>query len=409
MTDPTRRDFLVQAAGALSALAIVPDTRWSPPRRQARALTVGVIGAGRQGRDILDELAKIDAAQVTAVCDLVESRAVAGAERAPGSAPFADHRALLDARPAIQAIVVATPTHTHRTIALDALNAGRHVYCEAPLAATVEDCRAIAAAAEAAPDRVFHVGLQARSNPIYRRARTLVRAGSLRTLVAARAQDHRKTSWRFPAPDAALERAFNWKLDPDVSIGMAGELGTSQFDVLSWFRGRAPVRVAGTGEVRHYDDGRSIADTVHASLTWDDGVTLDYDATLASSYGGRFEELYGSNASMRLAWKNGWLFKEADAPTEGWEVYATRQQFHDDEGIVLVADATRLASQGRIQEGLALEHPSLYYALADFVRSATEGTEVACSAADGAQATIVGILANQAIASGTAVEVPASN
>jgi predicted dehydrogenase len=225
---------------------------------------------------------------VSAVCDVVESRAIAGAERAAGAATFTDHRALLDAQPAVQAIVVATPTHTHRTVALDALDAGRHVFCEAPLASTVEDCRAIAAAAAAAPDRKFQVGLQSRSNPIYGRARTLVRAGSLRTLVGARAQHHRRTSWRFPAPDAALERAFNWRLDPELSIGMAGELGTHQFDVLSWFRGRPPARVLGTGDVRHYDDGRTIADTVHARLVWDDGVALDWDATLASSYGGQF-------------------------------------------------------------------------------------------------------------------------
>jgi predicted dehydrogenase len=405
MTDPTRRDFIVHAAGALSALAIVPETAWSAPRRQSRALTVGVIGAGRQGRDILDELAKIDAVQVTAVCDVVESRAVAGAERATGTTTFTDHRALLDAQPAVQAIVVATPTHTHRAVALDALAAGRHVFCEAPLASTVEDCRAIAAAAAAAPDHIFQVGLQSRSNPIYGRARTLVRAGSLRTLIAARAQHHQKTSWRFPAPDAALERAFDWRLDPDLSIGLAGEIGTHQFDVLSWMRGRPPARAIGSGDVRHYDDGRTIADSVHARLIWDDGVTLDWDATLASSYGGQFEELYGSNASMRLAWKNGWLFKEADAPTEGWEVYATRQSFHDDEGIVLVADATRLAAQGRIQDGLALEHPPLYYALADFVRSVTEGAPVACGAADGAQSTMVGILADAAVRGGTAVEV----
>jgi predicted dehydrogenase len=405
MTDPTRRDFIVQAAGAVSALAIVPDAGWSAPRQQGRALTVGVIGAGSQGRDILDELAKIDAVQVSAVCDVVESRAIAGAERAAGAATFTDHRALLDAQPAVQAIVVATPTHTHRTVALDALDAGRHVFCEAPLASTVEDCRAIAAAAAAAPDRKFQVGLQSRSNPIYGRARTLVRAGSLRTLVGARAQHHRRTSWRFPAPDAALERAFNWRLDPELSIGMAGELGTHQFDVLSWFRGRPPARVLGTGDVRHYHDGRTIADTVHARLVWDDGVALDWDATLASSYGGQFEELYGSNASIRLAWKNGWLFKEADAPTEGWEVYATRQSFHDEEGIVLVADATRLAAQGRIQDGLALEHPPLYYALADFVHSVAAGARVACNAADGAQATIVGIAANEAVVGGSAVEV----
>jgi len=405
MTKSDRRSFLIQSAGALSALAIKPDFAWSGRFQAAAPLALGVIGVGRQGRAIIAELQKIDAVEIAAVCDMVESRARIGGDRAPGAEVFTDHRAMLERRADITAVIIATPTHLHHDVVLDALAAGRHVYCEAPLASTVEDCQAMVNAAAAAGS-VFQVGLEARSNPIYKRAWTLVRAGSLRTIASLYAQHHRKTSWRFPAPDPALEKAFNWRLDPEVSIGLAGEIGTQQFDVMRWFRGSDPVRVSGSGSVRLHNDGRTVHDTIRAQLTWDDDVTLCYEATLASSYGGQFELLHGSNASMRLAWSNGWLFKEADAPTEGWEVYATRQQFHNDEGIVLVADATRLASQGRLQEGLALEHPSLYYALADFVRSVTEDAPIACNAEDGARATILGIVAHQAITGGTALDVP---
>lgn len=405
MTD--RRTFIAQTAGALAAVAIAPELAFAAPRRRGQAKKLAVIGIGRQGRAILDELRKLDAVEVAAVCDVVPTRVRAGLERAAGAAAFDDHRKLLDERPDIEGVVVATPTHLHRQIVEDALQAGRHVYCEAPLAATEEDARAIAAAA-AASGRVFHAGLLARSNPIYRRTLLLVRSDSVRDVVSLYAQHHRKTSWRVPAPDRALERPFNWRLDPDVSIGLAGELATHQIDVFTYLRGRPPARVEGTGALRLHRDGRTIPDTIHLRVHWDDGVVLAYQATLANSYGGEYEVLYGTHGAVRLAGTHGWFFKETDAPTQGWEVYATRQRVGDDEGIVLVADATRLAAQGRLQDGAGLEHPPLYYALADFARSIVEGEAPAATAEDGLRATLAGIAAHRAVMQGGVVEVGAS-
>ena len=71
-----------------------------------------------------------------------------------------------------------------------------------------------------------------------------------------------------------------------------------------------------------------------------------------------------------------------------------------DQGITLIADATKLASQGKLQEGVGLPYTSLYYALVDFVKAAAEGKAPACSAADGARTTMVGIVAHQALKSG---------
>jgi predicted dehydrogenase len=407
MVDPDRRTFIAQSVGALAAVALAPDLSFAVPRARSEPLRIALVGSGRHGRAILDELAKIAAVEVAAICDPVEARVRLGQERAAGAAAFAEHRALLDARPDIGAIVVATPTHLHRDIAIDALHAGRHVFCEAPLAATIDDCRAIADAAEAAAaaGTLFQAGLYARSNPIYKRAWSLVRSDSVRDIVALHAQHNRKTSWRFPAPDRALERATNWRLDPDVSIGLAGELGTHQFDALSWFRGRPPRRITGSGTIRLHDDGRTIPDTIMLTLEWDDDVLLHYQATLASSYGGQFEVIHGTHAGIRLIGTHGWLFKEADSATQGWEVYAARQRFPGEEGIVLVADATQLAAQGRLAEGAGLQHPPLYYALVDFINSVTDGAPVACTAQDALQATTIGILANEAVKGRTTIDV----
>lgn len=399
-----RRTFITQTMGALAGLALVPNPAELLPRlRQGVVTRVGVIGTGRHGRAILTELQKIPQVEIAALCDLSEARITLAKPRAPSAATFTDHRAMLDARPDITAIIVATPTHQHRAIVEDIIAAGRHVYCEAPIASTVEDCRAMAAAAEAAKT-VCQAGFQGRSNPTYRRAQPLVRT-ELRDLVSMSAQWHRKTSWRFPASGGDSDRQANWRLDPDVSIGLAGELGAQQFDVAHWWRGSYPTRIVGRGGVRHHRDGRTVADTIDLDLIWADDLVMRYSATLANSYGGQFEVVNGINGSIRLAWTHGWLFKEADAPTQGWEVYATRQQIFAEEGIVLIANATQLAEQGQLQAGAGLPHPSLYYALMDFLTSVTEGAPVACTMAEGARASIVGIMANQAVVTGSEVRV----
>jgi predicted dehydrogenase len=404
VADLDRRAFLAHTVGSLAAVVLQPDDAWALPVLQGTSVRAAVIGLGPQGRAIVEELQKIPQVEIAAVCDVSGPRLEAAAGRLKSVRTFSDHRALLDAMTDVPAILVATPTHRHRAIVEDALAAGRHVYCEAPIASTVDDCRALAQAAQGAKT-MCQAGFHGRSNPTYRRAQPLV-ATELRRLVSMYAQHQRKSSWRVPVPEGGDERTFNWRLDPDVSIGLAGELGAQQFDVAHWFRRSYPVRIQGRGAVRLHDDGRRVADSIELDLIWEDGVALRYQATLASSYGGTYELFTGVNGAIRLAWMHGWLFKEADAATQGWEVYAARQQFYGDEGIVLVADATKLAAQGQLEAGAGLPHPPLYYALMDFLKSVTEGAPVACTMDEGARATIVGILANQAVVSGAPVDVP---
>ncbi len=403
MLEHDRREFLVRSAGGLAAMALLPElglARMPSPRADLR---VGVVGVGRHGRDVLAEIAKIEGATITAIADTDERRLASGLRRTSGAEGFADVGSLISAG-LTDAIVIATPTHTHREVAEEAFASGQHVYVEAPLAATLTDCKAIAASARSATG-VIAAGLQGRANPVYQLARTFFRSDSVRDLVAMRGQRHQKTSWRTPASDPARERALNWVLDPEVSLGLAGEWGTHQFDVFNWYVGRYPVKVRGNGSIRLHKDGREIADTIACTLTLDDGAELQYSATLANSYEGMYEVLYGTNAAIKLGWSHGWMFKEADAPTQGWEVYANRQQFHKDEGITLIAGATKLAEQGKLKQGIGLPFSSLYYALGDWLAAASEGSEAACSCDEAARATAVGIAANRAVVTGEEISV----
>jgi len=404
MTTTDRRTFLKTTGQALAVVSMMPALSFGADLELKEELPVAIIGMGRQGRAIAGELHKIKGVKVTAICDVDPGRLRSGARRVAGAATYDDPDKLLGEAKDIVAVFIATPTHTHRPIFEAAVAAGKHVYCEAPLASTIDDCRAMASAARGAKT-VCAAGLLGRSNPVYKLARTFFRSDSVRDLIAMRAQANEKTTWRSPAPDPAREKALNWRLDPEVSIGLAGEWGTHQFDVFHFYTKKYPTSVTARGSIRLHKDGREVADTIAAMIGFDDGSVLQYAATLGNSYEGTHEVFYGSNAAIKLAWTHGWMFKEADAPTQGWEVYANRQRFHNEEGITLIADATQLASQGKLESGVGLPNPPLYYGLADFLKSVTEGTRIVTTIDEGVRATIVGILTDQAVRTGETVTI----
>lgn len=403
MSDVNRREFLVQAAGALGAVAILPAIL-PAAIRLAEPLSVAVIGTGRQGRAMLDELQKIEGVKVAAICDS-DPRALAnGQRRAPDAKAYEKHAELIEKSKDVKAVFLATPTHEHKQIALDLIAAGINVYCEAPLAHTIEDSRAIATAASSSKV-VFAVGLEGRSNPVYALARTFFRSEAVRDLVAMRAHQFQKTSWRVPASDAARDKVLNWRLDEAVSLGLPGEWGTHQFDVMTWYRDQYPTAVRGSGRVAAWDDGRKVPDSVVCEFEYADKAHLVYESSLGSSFQGRHEVFNGTNATIKLAWSHAWMFKEADAPTQGWEVYANKQQFFNEEGITLIAGATKLAEQGKLKDGVGLPNTSLHYAMADFIRSVAEGKPVTASAGAGHKATVLGIAANRAVTEGKTIEI----
>jgi len=406
MLDARRRLFLKQTVATAAALSLTPGL-FAAPYRPARKVALAVVGCGRQGREILKELAKIEGAVVVALCDVVESRLTSTVKRQEGAKGYATLDELLAGAPEVEAVFVASSTHTHRAIVERCLAAGKAVYCEAPLAHTFEDARAIAAAA-AASKSVFTSGLLARVNPIYLLANKFYRSGSIQKTVSLHGAWHKKNSWRASSSDANALATLDWKLDPAVTTGLPGEVATHQLDAVGWFTGRAPKSVRGTGAVRVHDDGRTVPDTITLDVDFGDGLAMTYGASLANSFEGTYEVVRGSMGSFKLAWTAGWLFKEADAETQGWEVYANRQRFHDEEGITLIADATKLAAQDKLKDGVGLPNPPLYYGIEAFLKSVTEGAPVLCDAQAGLTATLAGIAAHQAVASGTAVDIPAA-
>src|SRR5579884_3311411 len=135
MDSNSRRDFLKQTSRAATAIAA---TSYSRVLGANDRIQLGLIGAGDRGTHVMSLFQRNPSIQVTAVCDVYGKRLQAAQQKAPGSAGFADHRALL-ARKDVDAVLIGTPDHWHCAIAIEALEAGKDVYVEKPLTRTPEE------------------------------------------------------------------------------------------------------------------------------------------------------------------------------------------------------------------------------------------------------------------------------
>lgn len=380
-----RRDFLKGGSMAtlMAMMGGVPLIAQAEPEKKADAepaepkvkVKVAVIGLNTWGREILDQLGRLEEAEVVVICDHYPAMLKRSATKAPHARPVEDYQAVL-ADKNVEAVVIATATHQHKEIVIAALKAGKHVYCEAPLAHTVDDAKAIALAAKDAVGKVFQAGLQFRSDPQRHFLLPFVRSGALGKPVKARAQWHKKTSWRQASPNSEREQALNWRLDKTLSPGLAGEIGIHALDQAGWLFNLQPQAVTGFGSTTLWkDDGRAVADTVDAVIEFAGGVRMSYHATIATSfYDADYELLHGSDATIMMRENKAWMFKEVDSPLLGWEVYARKDSFFKDSGIVLAAGGSKQTALAETPVPEAAAPPPLYYALQNFLGNCVEMT-----------------------------------
>ena len=400
--------LLVGGAQGLHAEELVPTTfprLDNAPEPPAAPVGIAVIGLGEQGREIAKALHYVPGANVLYLCDTYPKAVEKAQESHPKAKGASDYRTVLDDK-AVQAVYVATPSHLHKQIVLDALSAGKHVYCEVPLAHTVDDARVMARAAKASPQLIFHSGLQQRTNPQHNHVLGFVRAGALAKIAQSKSQWHKKTSWRRAAPTDDRQAALNWRLSKATSPGLMGEIGIHQVDVTNWFLKKNPITVTGFGAISAWRDGRDVPDTVQAIFEYSEGTHLAYDATLANSFDGAYELFQGTDAAVLLRDGRAWMFKEADAPELGWEVYAYKEKIGDETGIALVADATKLLAAGLDPSKNRDTDPtkgSLYFASVAFLDGIRSKKPTVCGAQEGFVATVSALKANEAITTGTRI------
>ncbi|MET4637328.1 Gfo/Idh/MocA family oxidoreductase [Mycetocola sp. 2940] len=191
--------------------------------------TIAIIGAGYMGRTHAAAWAALGHGDgIRYICSRREG---SGFAEAPAARVVTDLASVL-ADPEVDIVSVCTPTTTHRDIAVRALNAGKHVLLEKPIALTIADALAISAAASAS-SRTFMVAHVVRFFEGYRRAREDVEAGRIGTVLSARARR------LITKPDSA------WWYDDEKSGGVVVDVGIHDFDQMNLFLG-PPVAVTST-------------------------------------------------------------------------------------------------------------------------------------------------------------------
>ena len=379
-----RRDFLkggsfaalMTMMGGVQLLAQSTNAVDTSMQFDLAKVKVGLIGLGPWGREILDQLGRLVQADIAAICDNYPAMLRRSASKAPNAAQVEDYKAILD-NTDIQAVIIATASHQHKDLVIAALKAGKHVYCEAPMAASLEDAKAIALAARNSVGQVFQAGLQMRSSPQRLFLLPFIRSGALGKPVMARSQWHKKQSWRASSPNADREKALNWRLNQATSPGLIGEIGIHALDQTGWYFNVEPVAVSGFGSTMLWKDGRDVPDTVQVVVEYPGGLRLSYDATLASSFDGEYELLSGAEATVMMRFDNvgkevAWMFKEVDSALLGWEVYARKDNFYKETGIVLAAGSSKQTALVEPTADTPTAPPPLYHALEAFLSNCAE-------------------------------------
>jgi predicted dehydrogenase len=268
----TRRQFVKASAAAVPL--IVTGTALGDDKKTAAndRLALGFIGMGTMNRGHLGHFLGQKDVQVVAVCDVDTTRRESakktvedkyGKDQKNGSykgcAAYDDLRELTG-RKDIDAVVIATPDHWHAIAALEALKAGKDVYCEKPLTLTIHEAKTLIDAARK-HDRVFQVGSQQRSDQEFRRACEYVRSGrvgKLQTVYVNVGPSSKPCDlpeemlepgldwdrWLGPAPKRAYNSVLsprgvhkhfpNWRNYREYSGGMMTDWGAHHFDIAQW-------------------------------------------------------------------------------------------------------------------------------------------------------------------------------
>ncbi len=337
----SRRDFLrhaVLAGSATAGLAAWPRTNLlARPRSANERLNIGVIGVAAQGAYNLHSVASQN---IVALCD-IDSRRLGEAAKSFGQAQlYKDYRKLVDQKD-LDAVVVATPDHSHAIPVMWALNRELDVYCEKPLAHSVWEVRQMREAA-AKHKAVTQMGTQIHAGDNYRRVVEMIQAGTIgpvrrihvwqgnaiqpgrRVASATPPEWVDYDQWLGPAPYRPFDEShfhFRWRYWWDFGGGTLADMGCHYIDLPYWALNlRYPEIIEARGEKTYQGDNEV-----------PDKMQVDYHFPARQSAQG--EEL----PPVQLTWyQGGWLPEGADAYANNAAVL-----FEGDSGRLLADYETR--------------------------------------------------------------------
>jgi predicted dehydrogenase len=291
-TPLSRREFLHTGAAAAGGVFVGQSVLLeSPPRtaaaRRAQAndrVRFGIIGVGMQGSGLLGTALQLGH-ECVAAADLYDGRHTLAREitENPSLPTTRRHQDLL-ARKDLDCVIVAVPDHQHRQVVVDALSAGKDVYCEKPMSHTVADGMAIVDAAQRS-GRIVQVGSQRVSSALCAKAAELYRAGAIGEVSMVELSLGRNSptgAWQYPPPTDLSPQTIDWDawlgsapkipLNPlhfarwrcwkEYGTGVAGDLMvhliSGMLFTLGW--NEAPRSAQSLGGIVRWKDGRNMPD-----------------------------------------------------------------------------------------------------------------------------------------------------
>jgi len=283
-----------------------------------------LIGAGIRGQGITKVAVQVPGTKLVAVSDTYQGRRDHSKELW-GNDIFTtvDYKEIL-ARKDIDAVVIATPDHWHKQIAVDAMHAGKDVYCEKPMIHLYSDGPEMIEAARTT-NRVIQIGSQRVSNVVYIKAKELLAAGAIGQLNMVTAWWDRNSAigaWDYTVPlDASTETCdwpqflgtapkipfnaeqfFQWRKWKAYGSGVAGDLFVHLFSGTHFVTGvHGPTRAMATGGLRYWKDGRNVPDVMVALFDYPEGFNLSLRVNFVNG-GAESEGLIftGSEGTMEI-------------------------------------------------------------------------------------------------------------
>jgi predicted dehydrogenase len=334
--DLSRRDFVkatVASTGAAALSSLATSRVWGANER----IQMGVIGVGGMGTGHVGSLVKraeVDSVPVVAVCDVYQRRVTRARNICHGDG-YLDYRKVLD-RSDVDAVLIATPDHWHAKIAMDALEAGKHVYVEKPMTHTVEQALALRDAVRRSK-KVLQVGPQGTGNDGFWQANAAIKAGRIGKVTWAHAgYDRNARVCLFNAhqtidptagPDKSGEDYIDWDMWLGHQWGLAPKIAWNPEHFFRFRKywpynggvatdllyhklaplllaiagpdGEYPIRVNASGGLYIEKDGRDIPDTFLMTADYPSEWSIFLVSTLTND-AGIPDRVYGKHGTMEL-------------------------------------------------------------------------------------------------------------
>ncbi len=295
--DFSRRQFLQRSAGLTGAVVasrtILLDAETIPLPTKAVAASdrvrFGIIGVGMQGSGLLTNAVQLPGVECVAAADLYDGRHTLAKEIAGPNVTTTRRYQELLANKDIDCIIAAVPDHWHKQVVVDAVNAGKDIYCEKPMSHTAAEGVAMVEAAKKT-GKIVQIGSQRVSSVICTKAKEMLAQGmigKLNLVEASLGRNDPTGAWEYPPPPdlspATLDwdtwqgtvpkRAFDgkifarWRCWKEYGTGVAGDLLVHLVSGMQYMLGwnEAPKRAMALGGILRFPDGRNMPD-VHPTL-----------------------------------------------------------------------------------------------------------------------------------------------